>query len=79
MVRPAEMLAEHLDVEIARDLAFLKRLWLTLQERGGLAKAPTLLYSEADISLRVIRDRAPDLLISDVMMPGRDRNARMAS
>ena len=48
--------------EIARDLAFLKRLWLTLQERGALAKAPTLLYSEADISLRVIRD----LLNTDV-------------
>ena len=48
--------------EIARDLAFLKRLWQTLQERGGLAKAPTLLYSEADISLRVIRD----LLNTDV-------------
>ncbi len=48
--------------EIARDLAFLKRLWATLQERGGLAKAPTLLYSEADISLRVIRD----LLNTDV-------------
>jgi ribonuclease G len=40
----------------ARDLAFLKRLWQTLQERGELATAPTLLYSEADISLRVIRD-----------------------
>jgi ribonuclease G len=48
--------------EIARDLTFLKRLWATLQERGGLAKAPTLLYSEADISLRVIRD----LLNTDV-------------
>ena len=48
--------------EIARDLAFLKRLWETLQERGDLAKAPTLLYSEADISLRVIRD----LLNADV-------------
>src|SRR5262245_9382014 len=48
--------------EIARDLAFLKRLWETLQERGELAKAPTLLYSEADISLRVIRD----LLNADV-------------
>ncbi len=48
--------------EIARDLAFLKRLWHTLQERGGLAKAPTLLYSEADISLKIIRD----LLNTDV-------------
>ncbi|WP_217915574.1 Rne/Rng family ribonuclease [Miltoncostaea marina] len=48
--------------EIARDLAYLKKLWETLQERGKLATAPTLLYSEADISLRVIRD----LLNSDV-------------
>ena len=48
--------------EIARDLTFLKRLWATLQERGNIAKAPTLLYSEADISLRVIRD----LLNTDV-------------
>jgi ribonuclease G len=48
--------------EIARDLAFLKRLWATLQERGAAATAPQLLYSEADISLRVMRD----LLNADV-------------
>lgn len=48
--------------EIARDLSYLKRLWATLQERGEAAKAPQLLYSEADVSLRVIRD----LLNSDV-------------
>jgi ribonuclease G len=48
--------------EIARDLAYLKRLWATLQERGKAATAPQLLYSEADISLRVIRD----LLNADV-------------
>ena len=48
--------------ELARDLAYLKRLWETLQQRAELAKAPTLLYSEADISLRVIRD----LLNADV-------------
>jgi len=48
--------------EIARDLAFLKRLWQALQERGEQIKAPSLLYSEADISLRIIRD----LLNTDV-------------
>ena len=48
--------------ELARDVAYLKRLWETLQQRGDLAKAPTLLYSEADISLRVVRD----LLNADV-------------
>jgi ribonuclease G len=42
--------------EVARDLAYLKRLWQALKERGAQAKAPTLLYSEADISLKVIRD-----------------------
>ena len=34
--------------EIARDLAYLKRLWATLQERAAVAAAPKLLYSEAD-------------------------------
>ena len=42
--------------EVARDMAYLNRLWQALQERGAKAKAPTLLYSEADISLKVIRD-----------------------
>ena len=42
--------------EVARDLAYLKRLWQALRERGERVSAPTLLYSEADISLRVIRD-----------------------
>ena len=32
--------------EIARDLAYLKRLWATLQERAAVATAPKLLYSE---------------------------------
>ncbi|MEQ8834610.1 MAG: Rne/Rng family ribonuclease [Miltoncostaeaceae bacterium] len=42
--------------DLARDLANLKLLWKALQERAAAAKAPTLLYSEADVSLRVIRD-----------------------
>jgi len=48
--------------DLARDLAHLKLLWKTLQERAAAAKAPALLYSEADVSLRVIRD----LLNTDV-------------
>ena len=48
--------------DLARDLAHLKLLWKTLQERAAAAKAPALLYSEADVSLRVIRD----LLNADV-------------
>jgi ribonuclease G len=42
--------------DLARDLAHLKLLWKALQDRAAAAKAPTLLYSEADVSLRVIRD-----------------------
>ena len=42
--------------ELARDLASLRRLWAVLQERAKEASCPSLLYSEADASLRVIRD-----------------------
>ncbi len=48
--------------DIARDLAALKLLWKTLSERAEKAKAPVLQYSEADVSLKVIRD----LLNTDV-------------
>jgi ribonuclease G len=42
--------------ELARDLEFLMRLWKTIQERTAEATAPALIYAEADISLKVIRD-----------------------
>jgi ribonuclease G len=42
--------------ELARDLEFLMRLWKTIQERAAQATAPALIYAEADISLKVIRD-----------------------
>ena len=42
--------------DIARDYAALRRLWSALSQRGAAVKSPTLLYSEADISLKVIRD-----------------------
>jgi ribonuclease G len=41
---------------LARDLESLSRLWDALRARAEDAPTPTLLYSEADISLRVIRD-----------------------
>ena len=41
---------------LARDLASLGRLWEALRARSEEASTPTLLYSEADISLRIIRD-----------------------
>ncbi len=42
--------------DLQRDLIALQRLWEALQARGEQVKAPSLLYSEADRSLKVIRD-----------------------
>ena len=42
--------------ELARDLASLRRLWAALKSRSAESPVPSLLYSEADASLRVIRD-----------------------
>ena len=41
---------------IARDIESLGRLWEALRTRAEAASTPTLLYSEADISMRIIRD-----------------------
>jgi ribonuclease G len=42
--------------DIERDLDFLQRLWATIQERAEAAKAPELVYQEAELPLRVVRD-----------------------
>ena len=46
--------------ELQRDLLHLVRLWAALEQRGDAAASPALLYTEADISLRVIRDLLND-------------------
>jgi ribonuclease G len=42
--------------DIERDLVFLQRLWKTIEARARSAKAPSLVYQEAELPLRVIRD-----------------------
>jgi ribonuclease G len=42
--------------DIERDLDFLQRLWATIQERATKATAPELVYQEAELPLRVVRD-----------------------
>jgi ribonuclease G len=42
--------------DIARDLDFLQRLWRTIEARSKSAKAPALIYQEAELPLRVTRD-----------------------
>jgi len=42
--------------DIERDLVFLQRLWRTIEARAKSAKPPALVYQEAELPLRVIRD-----------------------
>jgi ribonuclease G len=42
--------------DIERDLVFLQRLWKTIEARAKTAKSPSLVYQEAELPLRVIRD-----------------------
>jgi ribonuclease G len=42
--------------DIERDLVFLQKLWKTIEAQQKSAKAPTLIYQEAELPLRVTRD-----------------------
>jgi ribonuclease G len=42
--------------DIERDLVFLQRLWKTIQARAKLATGPELVYQEAELPLRIVRD-----------------------
>jgi ribonuclease G len=42
--------------DIERDIDFLERLWEAIQERAAEVPAPALVYQEAELPLRVIRD-----------------------
>jgi ribonuclease G len=42
--------------DIERDLIFLQKLWKSIDVRAKKAAAPSLLYQEAELPLRVIRD-----------------------
>jgi ribonuclease G len=55
--------------DIERDLVFLQRLWKEIEMSAKSAKAPALLYQEAELPLRVVRDLFTDdferLLVDD--------------
>jgi ribonuclease G len=55
IVRTAAEGASEEDIE--RDLVFLQRLWKTIETRAKTAKAPELIYQEAELPLRVTRDQ----------------------
>ena len=54
IVRTAAEGASEDDIE--RDLVFLQRLWKSIQAQAKTAKAPELIYQEAELPLRVTRD-----------------------
>jgi len=42
--------------DIERDIVFLQRLWKSISARAETAAAPALVYQEAELPLRVVRD-----------------------
>jgi ribonuclease G len=44
------------DNDLLADIEYLNKLWHKLQEQAQTSSAPSLLYQELDISLRVLRD-----------------------
>jgi ribonuclease G len=46
--------------DIERDLVFLQRLWKSIEANAAKAKAPALVYQEAELPLRVTRDLFTD-------------------
>ena len=58
IVRTAAEGASADDVE--RDLVFLQRLWKSIEAKAEAAKAPALVYQEAELPLRVTRDLFTD-------------------
>jgi len=42
--------------DIERDLDFLQRLWKSIEAKAKESKAPSLVYQEAELPLRVVRD-----------------------
>ncbi|MFN2466547.1 MAG: Rne/Rng family ribonuclease [Gaiellaceae bacterium] len=54
IIRTAAEGASAEDVE--RDLVFLQRLWKTIEARAKQVPSPSLVYQEAELPLRVVRD-----------------------
>ncbi|MFL5927062.1 MAG: Rne/Rng family ribonuclease, partial [Gaiellaceae bacterium] len=42
--------------DIERDLDFLQRLWKSIEAKAETARAPSLVYQESELPLRVVRD-----------------------
>lgn len=62
--------------ELRNDVAYLKNLWQTLQARAQIAAAPTLLYRDVDLAIRIVRDHL-DRDVDRLLVDHRDTHSRM--
>jgi ribonuclease G len=67
-----------LDKDFLADIEYLDKLWGRLQERAKSAPAPSLLYQELDICLRVLRDFVNEDTVR-VLVDSRETYQRMAA
>ena len=66
----------HSEEELARDFQYLANLWEALTAKAKKAKAPLLLYRDADLVIRIIRDHVKDD-IEEVVIDDAEAHARM--
>jgi len=66
------------DKELLADTEYLNKLWSNLQERALTSPAPSLLYQELDISLRVLRDFVNEDT-TRILVDSRETHQRMAA
>ncbi|HWR30422.1 MAG TPA: Rne/Rng family ribonuclease [Negativicutes bacterium] len=66
----------HSEEELARDFQYLSNLWGALTIKAKRAKAPFLLYRDADLVVRIIRDHVKDD-IDEVIIDNAEAHARM--
>jgi len=48
------------EADLKSDIAFLTRLWETVKKKGELARAPTLVHKDLNLTLRTVRDLFTD-------------------
>ncbi|MBI3902303.1 MAG: ribonuclease G [Nitrosomonadales bacterium] len=66
------------DKELLADIEYLDRLWRKLREQSLSAPAPSLLYQELNISLRVLRDFVNEDT-ARILVDSRETHQRMAA
>ena len=66
----------HSEEELARDFQYLAKLWDALTAKAKRAKAPFLLYRDADLAVRIIRDHVKDD-IDEVIIDNAEAHSRM--